>query len=338
MIEYKLGRTGICTNYLDDFIFYGETEEICNSMVRKFLELCDELNCPVSMEKTEWAVQRMTFLGIILNGKMLKLMVPQEKKLKALNLLKYVISKKKVTILTVQRLTGLLNFLTCAIVPGHAFTRRMYDSLKWTHKLKQHHHIHLNQGFIEDCKIWQFFFKNSLHESLTWPFQDLDMELTSQTLQFYSDALASRTHGGMGAVYDDHWIIYHWGSKFIDQYSPSIEFLELFALVAAVLTWTEKLSHARVRIFCDNKSVCDMINGDSTHCANSMKLIRLLTLDNLKQNRHLSVLYVKSKDNFLADPISRGSYKEFWVKAPVTMRKHLDKIPDCLLPPEKFFW
>ena len=46
------------------------------------------------------------------------------------------------------------------------------------------------------------------------------------------------------------------------KYNPSIEYLELFALTAAVLTWGSKLKNRRITIFCDNLSVVCMINND----------------------------------------------------------------------------
>ena len=83
------------------------------------------------MEKTEWATneQMMVFLGILLNGKSLTLLIPIEKKRKALHLLDYAIDKKKVTIKFIQKLTGILNFLNEVVVPGRAFTRGMYQKL-----------------------------------------------------------------------------------------------------------------------------------------------------------------------------------------------------------------
>ena len=143
-IEHRLGMIGCTTNYLDDFIFLAESEELCNHMVRTFLDLCQQIGCPVSADKTEWATQKIIFLGIVLNGRNLTLSVPEDKRIKAVNLLKWVINKKKITILTVQRLTGILNFLAKAVVPGQAFIQRMYDSLTVTDKnrhLEYHDHF-----------------------------------------------------------------------------------------------------------------------------------------------------------------------------------------------------
>ena len=104
------------TNYLDDFLFIAITIWICNRMVRIFLDLCEQVNCPISDEKTEWATQLIVFLGILMNGKLLKLLVPEEKRFKAINLIQEVMQKKKVTIKEIQKLTGTLNFLNRAIV------------------------------------------------------------------------------------------------------------------------------------------------------------------------------------------------------------------------------
>ena len=51
----------------------------------------------------------------------------RRKKIKAIEALSTVISKRRVTVHQVQKLTGLLNFLNRAMIPGHTFTRRMYS-------------------------------------------------------------------------------------------------------------------------------------------------------------------------------------------------------------------
>ena len=114
------------TNYLDDFLFITLTIMQCNGMVDQFLEVCKQVGCPISIEKTEWATQLIVFLGILLNGNTLTLSVPTDKCELAASLLRTAILKKKVPIKFIQQLTGTLNFLTKAIVPGRVFMRGMY--------------------------------------------------------------------------------------------------------------------------------------------------------------------------------------------------------------------
>ena len=144
-------------NYLDDFLFISKSRLVCDQLVTQFILLCNQLGCPVSEEKTEKANSQMIFIGILLDGKRLCLSIPDDKRVKAINALKLVIDKKKITVKMVQKLTGLLNFLQRAVIPGQTFTCRMYDKLRIKDKkgkiLKQHHHIHLDEGFREDCHI-----------------------------------------------------------------------------------------------------------------------------------------------------------------------------------------
>ena len=70
------------------------------------------------MEKTEWGTTLIVFLGILLNGRSYTLSIPMEKRNKAVQLIQTAISKRKVTVHFIQKLTGTLNFLNRAIIPG----------------------------------------------------------------------------------------------------------------------------------------------------------------------------------------------------------------------------
>lgn len=105
-------------------------EDWCNGQVQQFMEICDSISFPVSLDKTEWATQLIVFLGILLNAIKGVVQVPWEKKIKAEAQLAQVIEAKKIKVIDLQRLTGLLNFLCKAIFPGRAFTRRMYAKFK----------------------------------------------------------------------------------------------------------------------------------------------------------------------------------------------------------------
>ena len=316
-------------------------------MVSKFLELCQTINCPVSLEKTEWSASSMVFLGILLDGRRRTLAVPQDKKIKALDLLQIAINKKKVTKRFIQKLMGTLNFLHKAIIPGRVFTRKMYYKLKLGNsqgqELQQHHHILLDKDFIDDCKVWKQFLLNSHSGKLCRPFIDWqDQNVTSHTLNFYSDASASHRKG-MGAIFGDHYIFKRWNPSFIMHRKPSIEFLELYTLVAAIVTWSERLANKRVAIFCDNTAVRDMVNGTTgktgkcRNCPSCMNLIRVIVTESLKWNFRIYVKHVKSNDNLLADNLSCLKFKDFRQHAPIIMKNSPDTIPTWFLDAEHYW-
>ena len=78
---------------------------------------------PISLDKTEWPTDVITFLGILLDGRNYVLVIPIEKKQKAEFLLKKMIDSTKATVRDLQALCGYLNFLGKVIHPGRVFTQ-----------------------------------------------------------------------------------------------------------------------------------------------------------------------------------------------------------------------
>ena len=133
------------------------------------------------------------------------------------------------------------------------------------------------------------------------------LELPADKIFMYSDASGKI---GYRALCNTSWMWGQWPESFLEE-EPSIEFLELFGLVAEVLVWIRHFANRKVRLFCDNMSVVQMVNNDSSHCHNCMILIRLLVLESLKWNTRVSAKYVDTKSNGLADSLSRMDFRRF---------------------------
>ena len=341
IVEYRIGRSAICTNYLDDYIFYDSSKEGCNQMVRIFLMVCKEIRFLVSEEKTEWATPVITFLGMLIDGINHRISVPEEKRVGVLHILNRLSQKRTATIKEMEQLTGHLNFLTRAIVPGRTFTRRMYNKFtgpnainKKGRKLKPYHHITLDAEFKKDCNMWILFLKDVA--AVNRPFVDLSHTLHAKDINFYSDA-SKNFNLGFGAIYNLNWTFGKWETGFIQENNPSIEFLELFALCIGVFTWQEKLAKARVIVFCDNESVKHIMNQGAGGCKNSMNLLRMLTLNNLKYDRRIFVKHVKGKNNGKSDALSRFQFKRFFRLSPANVNKFPDQLPTELWPLSKIW-
>ena len=231
------------------------------------MKICSKIGCPISAEKTQYADAVIEFLGTLINGKLHLLAIPEDKRIKTVNLLKYTIHKKKVTINFVQKLTGTLNFLNRTIIPERAFMKGMYKNLCTKNAngipLKPYHHTYLKADFLQDCHVWLNFLMRGMDRNICRPFIDFSVQQCSyETLNFYSD---SSRNGklGMGAVYNDHWIVSQWSQGFVETENPSIKFLELYAVTLALIVWrTEsRLQNCRVVIFCDNQAMLHMVNN-----------------------------------------------------------------------------
>ena len=341
LIEHRTNSIDEITNYLDDFLFLALTLAKCNGLIREFLELCSTIRIPIVEDKTVLGNKLVIFLGVLLDGRHFMIRLPLERRLKAVNMIKLMLSKKKAMVGELQELCGYLNFLCKAIFPGRPFVRRMYA--KYSGKiilpgmskkelrgkankfhLKSYHHVRLDAEFKADCLIWLQFLDQqaSWADGVNKPMLDiLSPDVTSTDINFYSDASAS-SKLGFGCLLDSKWLRGDWDAEFIERYQPSIEYLELFALCSGIFTWGRFLRNTRITVFCDNTVVVAMINSMTSSCKNCMMLIRMLTLQGLKFNRRLRAKYVPTKQNFLADVLSRGQMHRFRCLGP-----HMDEKP-----------
>ena len=354
LIEIRAKAEKAVSNYLDDFLFIALTVMRCNYIISQFLMMCSEIGVPIADEKTKWAAELVVFLGLLLDGRFMLIRLPLEKKDRALKMLQNFIDRKKATVKELQQLCGFLNFLCRAIHPGRPFLCRMYSKYskvfalpfnkkradvrnvqdeamiqKPSNKLKPHHHIRLDAEFKADCRVWLEFLNNDseLDNIVNRPMIDtLGWKVTNQDISFYSDASAA-TKLGYGCIFDTKWINGTWDEQFMIEQKPSIEYLKLFALTAGMFTWQHLLRDCRITIFCDNMGVVGMINKLSSSCKNCMVLIRLLTLNDLKWNCRINAKYVSTRDNFLADSLSRGQMSWFRKLGPL-----MDKEPHVIYP------
>ena len=140
IVEFRNGKKTI--NYLDDFFFAALLQALCDDQLDNFIKVCGEICFPVALDKTFWSSERLVFLGLLIDSVNQVVCLPKEKVEKALEMIDFFLSSKKVTVLQVQKLCGYLNFLCRCITPGRTFIMRLY-SLIANDNLKQHHHIKL---------------------------------------------------------------------------------------------------------------------------------------------------------------------------------------------------
>ena len=126
-----------------------------------FLDICDRIGFPVSQEKTVLPVNVLTFLGLLIDTIRQMVSIPMDKIAKCLNMITSILdkskkkkSKRKMTILQFQQISGFLNILGRAVVPGWAFTRRLYAKLAEYSHLKQHHHFRISEDIFCDLAMW----------------------------------------------------------------------------------------------------------------------------------------------------------------------------------------
>ena len=193
--------------------------------------------------------------------------------------------------------------------------------------------MRLTEDVRMDLQIWKIF----LNEPLIFSRPFLDPKVvTAQDIGMYSDASGCITKGAV-AYCGASWTVCQWNQNWMLNANPSIEYLELYGVTIAVLLWINRFKNRTVKLHCDNESVCRMINRSSTSCKNCMVLIRIIVLECLNQNVHLSAEWLSTNDNGMADALSRLDFSRF--RRLSKGRKNLwpDKLPEAIWPITKIW-
>ena len=306
IVKCKTLRDNI--NYLDDFFFAAARKWLCDNDIQVFLNVCRDINFPVSMDKTQWGTDLIIFLGLLIDTRRRKVFIPIEKVERAMNLIQRFLAKKKGTIEEVQQLCGILNFFSKCIIPARAFTRRMYSMLEGQLAvMKKHHHISLKSDVRTDLELWQVFLRNPSVYARN--FCDFSNTYTANDIDMFTDSSAN-PELGCGGYCGSAWFAAQW-SSFVKEVKPSINYLELYAVTVAVVLWVERFRDQKIALFCDNMSVVNMINNSSSTCRNCMVLIRIIVLQGLIHNVSITAKHVMGSRNAMADALSRKKFNTF---------------------------
>ena len=203
IVSYRTGEKNL--NYLDDYLFVSLLTLWCNGQVDQFLTVCKMVNFPVNLEKTFWGTTHLTFLGLLIDTVHQVVCIPVEKVIKRRLLVKGLLMKKKTTVHHLQQLCGFLNFLCKCVVPGRAFTRRLYAATagKCGH-LRSYHHVNLTGEVKADLKVWDLFL--SQPDVYCRPFIDFEKLWYTDELCFYTDS-AKNDSLGMGGYCNQDWFM-----------------------------------------------------------------------------------------------------------------------------------
>ena len=118
---------------------------------------------------------------------------------------------------------------------------------------------------------------------------------------------------GFGALYGTKWIRGAWPTS---DHKSSIDYRELFAITAAVLTWGHLWDGLRIVFVTDNKPISQVWDSGSSSSKPLMSLIRPLYLFAATNGFSISFKHIFGKSNPLADALSRFQMQKFFALMP----------------------
>lgn len=304
---------------LDDFLFLATSEHACNADLESFRTMSTLIQLPLAEEKTTQATTCLQFLGITLDTLNMEARLPQDKLDKCNDAISEALAKEKITLRSLQRLIGLLNFACLAIRPGRVFLRRL---INLTCGIRHpNYRVRVTKPIREDLCMWREFLSTYNGRSMF-----IDTVLAGPTtISLQSDAAGG---AGFGAILDTHWFYGGWPQAL---QSANICVLELYPIVVAVEIWARKLADRAVIFHCDNAAVVSVLNAQTSRHNEMLRLLRRLVLTTLRFNILFKAVHVPGICNDAADALSRFQVQEF-------RRLHRDadlqptEVPSALLP------
>ena len=134
-----------------------------------------------------------------------------------------------------QSLAGKLNFIAKAVPAEKCFIKHIYQAQEG---VSHHFHVDLKSPVLSDLRMWKVF----LAKFPGWmPITDTKV-LHASAIELFVDAAGSVKLGwGAWLPHLGLWMYDQWEEDFFKKFQPSINFLELYALLAGIITWVPHL-------------------------------------------------------------------------------------------------
>lgn len=299
-MEYIMYKNGVSKvfHYIDDYLTISSNYESCQSNFVTMLNVSAELGFSVQPKKVIRPSKCVEMLGIIIDSSSMELRISDER----LCIIKEEITswshKKSCTKRQLLSLIGKLEFVSKVVRNGRSFLRRLIELSKKVKHL--HHKIRINQSAMNDLRWWQNYMPHFHGVSILY---DTHWS-SSDTLKLWTDA----SDFGIGCVYKNLYLYEKFDN---DLKNMPIAWRELYSILVCCSTWAHHFVGKRLLFNCDNEVVVHCLKyGVSKNCE-IMTLYRKLLFIGACNNFECSAVYITSKNNLLADALSRGDIKKF---------------------------
>ena len=146
----------------------------------------------------------------------------------------------------------------------------------------------------------------------TAPFLEADA-INAYDWELYTDASGSH---GCGAFWQGSWFHYMWQPHQRLSETTSIQWQELFAILAAALTWGHRWRRKRIKFHCDNQAIVLAWQGKCSKQPKIMALLRTLFLTAANNSFTVTLHHLPGKLNPIADALSRQQFTRFFSLVP----------------------
>ena len=280
-------------NYSDDLAGVEKGTRAETSYAKMGL-LLDLLGLEEAADKADPPNTSITYLGVTFDSVSFRKMIPPEKLAELLDLLMTWSTKVTCTKRGLQSLCGKLLWVGKCVKHSRVFLSRLLAALKTMSNALPYHKLTLTDEIKLDIKWWLTYIRS---------FNGVDFIIDPSIINFSYKGDAC-LEGGGGFHLNEYW------SRPLPEWmkgkSVPIHLKEYWVLLISIRLWGPTWSGCAVELFVDNTAVCQTcINqkpSDPTMAAFLREFLFLVVLYKF----HPVVSYIGTKDNFIADYLSRN--------------------------------
>ena len=306
--------------YLDDFLIIADSKEECEAAFQFLKNLITSLGFAINESKSVAPCQMLTYLGIEINSIERTLSLPNDKLQQLVALLGKWRKRVRCTKRQLQTLVGKLQWAAQVIREGRTHVRHLIALLK---KLsKPNHHVRISSSARRDIGFWadccsQFNGTAYFIEDKPVPLQMLS-----------TDACMEASAG----FYAGDYFYTTWEVDFPGIQPRSIFFKEMFTLLLAAERWAHLWRNQKIVFLCDNMSCVACVNSGKSSDPDTVDCLQRLFWLSVINNCEFKAEHLSTKENYLADAISRAHDKAFYVKAGKLLNTWGHDWSDCMYP------
>ena len=290
-IHGKSGHKGI--SYLDDLIgvSHPANGDIAFDQLGRTL---DELGLKENFKKACPPSTSQTVLGVLVDTVDMTVSTTEERLAEIHELLDEWLTKKACTRKELMKIIGKLAYVCKCVRQSRIFLNRLLEVLRAV-EWKTSNRIKLSDEFRKDLKWWSLFMDTfngvALIPAMSWVEPDVSMA-TDSCLE------------GCGGICTDQYF-HSVFPEFIKREGLPIHKLEFLAILIGARIWGSRFSGLKIRMYCDNQAVVDVINSSKTRDPFMATCLRELWLVVSTNKFELRAVHLPGVENRIADWLSR---------------------------------
>ena len=306
--------------------------ERAKQIMNYFLIFLKKVGIVESEHKREGPAQVMKIIGLIWCSKCMLVGIAEGKRIKLLFGFLVILVLKRMIGSEYESLIGRMRWANQLRWPAPIFMYRLQDKLN-VHKQKygaEHYKQEMVTFSDWECKDIRWNFRY-LHVIGRVPISELMRPIPSnediaKMRVMYTDGATNGQRGqswrpGIGAYFEGYWgyavIPHRWLTQYVNQgpytvNEPHIFHFEMMAIFTAIKAFQHLFKpQETILVRCDNEGVVGAIINKRGTDAFTEDALRYMAMENIIHNHRQFILPIGTKENFLADDLSRFEVSKF---------------------------